>query len=76
MKILGAFIAVNLDIYKGIVKLKPSELKMSSVVTVRNRVPPKPDLKTVGALTLRNVVLFARGTNKTFMVAVGSPKEG
>lgn len=59
----GAFIAVNLAIYQEIVKLKSSELKMSSVVTMRNMVPPKPDLKIVTALTLRNVVLFARVTS-------------
>lgn len=66
---------MNLAIYQEIVKLKSSELKMSSVVTMRNMVPPKPDLKIVTALTLRNVVLFARVTNKPFLVAMGSPKE-
>ena len=63
--------------YKEIVNKLPkvSELEMSCVVTVRNMVPPKPDLKIVVALTLRNVVLLARGTNKPFLVAMDSPKE-
>ena len=66
---------MNLAIYEEIVKLKSSELKISNMVTVRNMAPPKPDLKIVVALTLRNVVLLARGTNKPFLVAMDSPKE-